>query len=132
GGVRVELVDTAGVEGEFGMRNSECGTTNGPHPNPLPKGEKGEGENQSEFRLPNSASAGISSAAQQFAAEQRAEAHLRILCLDSTRTLNEWERERWAAAADDLIVLTKSDGQRAIDIAELPRAVAASARTGLG
>ncbi len=115
-GVRVELIDTAGVE-DCGLRIADCGLPNNRQPsirNP-----------QSEIR--NS----ISSAAQQLAAEQAAAAQVHLLCLDWARPLNDWERERLSSCADHLIVLTKCDGARAIEI-DPPQAVRTSARTGAG
>jgi tRNA modification GTPase len=74
----------------------------------------------------------LTAAAQQLAARQHAQAHLRLLCLDAGRPLNDWERRRLAEAkSGDLIVLTKTDCPRRID-AELPAAVATSARSGAG
>ncbi len=91
-GVRMQLIDTAGVE-EF--------------------------------------PATISAAAQQLAVQQASDAQVRVLCLDSTRPLNEWELQRLSDSSNELIVLTKCDGRRAMEIG-LPQAVATSAQTGEG
>ncbi len=118
-GVRVQLVDTAGVE-ECGVRSAECGVAIVSSPS------------HSALHTPHSALAStISSAAQQLAAEQAAGAHVRLLCLDSSRPLNDWERERLSSPAHDLIVLTKCDGPSGIGT-NLPHAVKTSALSGHG
>jgi tRNA modification GTPase len=74
----------------------------------------------------------IEAAAQQFAHQQRAEAQVRLLCLDASRLLNDWERERLSGlSAADLVVLTKCDRPRKTDI-DLPCAIATSAASGAG
>jgi tRNA modification GTPase len=126
-GVRVQLVDTAGVE-DCGGGRAECGVP------PAPT------STESALRVPHSTlRSTISSAAQHLTAEQAAAAQVRLLCLDSTRSLNDWERQRLAAAPSsatsssptELIVLTKCDEGRA-SATVWPRAVATSARTGQG
>ncbi|HIQ20702.1 MAG TPA: GTP-binding protein [Planctomycetes bacterium] len=93
-GVRVVLVDTAGVE-------------------------------------PASRLDPVTGAAQAAGAEQAATAQLRLLCIDSTRPLNGWERaELRLRQADRLIVLTKCDLPPGTDF-QGP-AVATSSLTGHG
>jgi tRNA modification GTPase len=105
-GIRVELVDTAGVD--VGVQPSGCKTD-----------------------CQQAAAWTPAAAAQQRAVQQAAAAAVRLLCLDSTRPLNDWERRRLAASAGDVIVLTKGDGPKAIGT-ELSRPVTTSARTGEG
>jgi len=80
---------------------------------------------------PSGPAAEISRAVQAAASRQREAAHVSILCLDSTRPLNWWERSQLAAdAADRLLVLTKIDLPRQTDFNE--RAIATSSLTGEG
>jgi tRNA modification GTPase len=126
-GLRVQLIDTAGVEEECGMRNAECGIQD-PHSD---SPSRGEHERHSEFRIPNSAFACISTAAQELAAQQHAEADVRLLCLDFTRPLNDWEQRRLAAQPGDVVVLTKCDAVEAVNL-DVPGGLRTSARTGEG
>lgn len=74
----------------------------------------------------------IRSAAQSMSTKQAAQAHLRLLCLDATRSLNRWEQKQVAGPERDdrLLVLTKCDGLR---IANLDRpAIATSGLRGEG
>ncbi|NQT11292.1 MAG: 50S ribosome-binding GTPase [Planctomycetes bacterium] len=70
-------------------------------------------------------------AAQTASQRQSRAAHLRLLCLDSSRPLNGWEREQLAAdVAHRLLVLTKTDLPRQTDFAG--HAIAISSLTGEG
>jgi tRNA modification GTPase len=75
----------------------------------------------------------IDLAAQKVAAEQHESAHLRVLCLDSTRPMNDWERDKLQNASHNqktLVVLTKCDAPRTTDC-RAP-AIETSSRTGRG
>lgn len=63
------------------------------------------------------ASEGVQQAARDVTAEQTRQAHVQLLCLDSTRRLDAWEKDELAspAAAPRLLVLTKCDLPRATD-----------------
>jgi tRNA modification GTPase len=66
--------------------------------------------------------AGISGAAQASSAEQRQQAGLLLLCLDSTRPLNDWERGQLSEIKNGppaLVVLTKTDGARRLALSAL-------------
>jgi tRNA modification GTPase len=58
----------------------------------------------------------IAGTAQEMTREQHGRAQLRLLCLDSTRPLNAWEREQLARDEAQLLVLTKADQPRATDL----------------
>jgi tRNA modification GTPase len=61
----------------------------------------------------------IAAAADSAAAAQRREAHLEVLCLDSTRPLDDRERRELAAAdIEQIVVLTKCDVVRRTDLAQ--------------
>jgi tRNA modification GTPase len=74
----------------------------------------------------------IAAAAQTMTAEQSRQAHLQLLCLDSTRPLNDWERRQLASesARSRLLVLTKADESPAIDADVV--VIATSSKTGAG
>ncbi|HEY2840312.1 MAG TPA: GTPase [Pirellulales bacterium] len=60
----------------------------------------------------------VETAAQRATAEQREQAQVEVLCLDATRSLNDWERATLAAsprATIRLTVLTKIDGPRQLE-----------------
>jgi len=59
----------------------------------------------------------IQEAAESAAAGQRRAAHVEVLCLDATRTLDPWERSQLAGAAagQRIVVLTKCDTRRQTD-----------------
>ena len=60
----------------------------------------------------------IHAAAQAGATREAGRAQVQLLCLDATRPLEDWERRRLAAAADDprlRVVLTKCDRPAATD-----------------
>jgi len=60
--------------------------------------------------VPAGADLDLRHAAQAASRRQSRAAHLNVLCIDSTRPLNRWEREQLAAdAAGRLVVLTKID-----------------------
>lgn len=60
----------------------------------------------------------IAQAAQRFAGFQRERADVRLLCLDSSRPLNAWEREQLATEpeAGRIVVLTKCDAAPRADV----------------
>jgi tRNA modification GTPase len=65
---------------------------------------------------------GISGAAQASSAQQRQQARLLLLCLDSTRPLNDWERRQLKEIENGppaLVVLTKTDGVRRLALSPL-------------
>jgi len=75
----------------------------------------------------------VESAAQAATAEQRGLAQIELLCLDATRTPNDWERAALVArpaAATRVIVITKVDGPRRLE--RVAGAVETSSATGLG
>lgn len=80
----------------------------------------------------------IDHAAQKIAAEQHQTAHVQVLCIDSTRPMNDWERkklEKFSKTADpknrkNLVVLTKCDAPCETDCAA--SAIKTSSRTGQG
>ena len=74
----------------------------------------------------------IESAAASATADQRRGAHLQVLCIDSTRPLDVWERDQLALTAEGrrLVVLTKCDATRRTDC--MRAAVETSSWTGLG
>jgi tRNA modification GTPase len=75
----------------------------------------------------------IASAAQQMTQAQHEVADLRLLCLDATRPLNAWERERIEQDPEALLVMTKCDQPAALALEPLHRsAIATSAHTGAG
>ena len=65
-------------------------------------------------------------------ADQRRGAHLELLCIDSTRPLDTWERDQLALSAESrrLVVLTKCDATRQTDCTHT--AVETSSVTNLG
>ena len=75
----------------------------------------------------------IDAAAQQLGQEQAAGGHLRLLCLDSTRPLNDWERKELAdtSGVPPLLVMTKADQPRGGG-AMPPAAIETSAISGVG
>jgi len=80
---------------------------------------------------PSGPDADLREAVQAASSRQSRAAHLRILCVDSSRPLNPWEREQLAAdAANRLLVLTKVDLGRETDFTG--RAIATSSLTGEG
>jgi len=82
---------------------------------------------QSAALLPGDA---IGHAAQEAAGRQLRQARLRLLCLDVSRPTNAWERARLAEPSDWLVVLTKADLPRQMDL-DRP-AVVTSSHTGQG
>jgi len=130
-GVRFELVDTAGID------ETASGSSL-----PLPPGEgRGEGEVE-EARHPHPAlSQGervsmIDSAAQSFAAERRAEAAIRLCCIDVTEDASQTPAAPLEAAQCDIVVLTKADLPRGLlqraDALGNVNVVVTSSRTGQG
>jgi tRNA modification GTPase len=89
-GVKCWLIDTAGTRGE-GREE---------------RGEGGEG-----WAVHRPLNGDIEHAAQSASATQRSRADVQILCLDSTRPLDDWEREQFthSAGGRQIIVLTKCD-----------------------
>lgn len=73
----------------------------------------------------------VDRAAQTFAASQHRSARIQVLCLDSTRPLDDWELALLRETADRRIaVLTKCDTRRTL--VETVDAIATSSRTGQG
>ena len=75
----------------------------------------------------------IEHAAQLATDTQRRSAHVQVLCLDSTRPLDEWERRQLhdgSISEQGIVVLTKCDAPRAIDAGVT--AIETSSRTGQG
>jgi len=74
----------------------------------------------------------ISVQAQQLAGQQHRDADVQLLCLDSTRRLNSWEREQLAGptTAARIVALTKTDLRQATDYCGT--AIATSAASGAG
>jgi tRNA modification GTPase len=75
----------------------------------------------------------VETAAQAATAEQRSLARIEMLCLDATRTPNDWERAALAAqptVATRVIVITKIDGPRRLEA--IAGAVETSSATGAG
>jgi tRNA modification GTPase len=71
-------------------------------------------------------------AAQHMTSQQVEQAHLLLLCVEATRPLNDWERQRLAAPGPipRLVVLTKSDQPCRCELSE--PAIATSSLTGEG
>jgi tRNA modification GTPase len=137
-GVRFELVDTAGIDETL---SGYC--------LPLPSGHRsaaaGEGRGKGESpgaRHPHPAlSQGervsmIDSAAQSFAAERRAEAAIRLCCIDVTEDASQTPAAPLEAAQCDIVVLTKADLPRGLlqraDALDNVNVVVTSSRTGQG
>ena len=61
---------------------------------------------------------GIAAVAQEFTAQQIQLAQLQILCIDSTRPLNEWERSQLEldSPIERIVVITKTDRPRGTDL----------------
>lgn len=75
----------------------------------------------------------IHAAAQHMRHEQQAAAQLRVLCLDSTRPLNDWERKQLLHnATPRIVVLTKTDEPPGHDGIAPSDALLTSAKTGRG
>ena len=72
----------------------------------------------------------VRQAAQEASRQQTSQARLRLLCLDVSRTPNAWERARLDEHTDWLIVLTKADLPRQMEL-DRP-AVVTSRHTGQG
>ncbi len=106
-GVVCELIDTAGVD----LRHID---------------------GVDEHDAAATATADIAAAAQRQSLQQHKSAHVRVLCLDSSRALNDWERAelRRTAPSRTLVALTKCDQPRKIET--LGDAVATSSLTGQG
>ena len=113
-GVKCRLIDTAGTRGKENREE-----------------RRGKREERGEVELPLAVLQEIDSAAQSFAAERSRQAAIRMLCLDSTRPPDDWEREQARNAAErTIVVLTKCDlgGDTRLDFRALPT----SSRTGAG
>jgi tRNA modification GTPase len=75
----------------------------------------------------------IEHAAQLAADSQRRASHVQVLCLDSTRPMDDWERcelQGGATGRQRIVVLTKCDAPRAADVAAAD--IETSSRTGDG
>ena len=109
-GVRCVLIDTAGIE--FPPDAGTPGSAQAP---------LGKQEDQ----------VAIASAAQAISTEQARAAQTQLLCLDASRPLNAWEEAQLGdRSAHRILVMTKTDAPRRLDLAE--PAVATSAATGEG
>lgn len=108
-GVRCRLVDTAGT------RANEDAAIEG-----------------REFHRP--VACPIDHAAENATAHQRAEADIQLLCLDSTRPLDEWERNELANTpqGERLVVLTKCDAPRQSECVLSSNPIETSSLTGHG
>ncbi len=116
-GIPCDLIDTAGVQKPPGA-GSVFGALDVTIPSPL-----------SPKTVP--VPFGADQAAQVSSAQQRRTAHLELLCIDSSRPLDPWEREELAQPADRrFVVLTKCDAPRQTDCAY--PALETSSRTGAG
>ncbi len=106
-GVKCRLIDTAGVAA-VSLPEAGSGVAGGDAPDDVQR------------------------AARAVSIEQRERAHVRILCLDSTRPLADDERDDLAAASPipRIVVLTKIDAPRKTDFAE--HAAETSSLTGVG
>jgi len=81
--------------------------------------------------VPGGADEELGQAAQAASRRQRRAAHCQVLCLDSSRPLNPWEREQLGAdVAGRLLVLTKIDLPRKTDFSGA--AIPTSSQTGQG
>lgn len=95
-GVKCRLIDTAGRSGEE---------------------RKEKREERRETELPLAVSHDLDSAAQSFTAEQSRAADVQVLCIDSTRPLDEWERGQLHVETDRrrIVVFTKCDVPGGLD-----------------
>jgi len=132
GGVRCELVDTAGVEDTVGL-SSPISFRDGK------RGAEIEGVEGNRMHTALSKSndiAEIETAAQAIAAERRAEAAIRVCCLDLSGDAFESPTNAQPATECDIVVLTKADlprgpHQRADAFGNVA-VIATSSRTGSG
>jgi tRNA modification GTPase len=95
-GVKCRLIDTAGVEA--GDASEAEGATGVSPVAPVPKATLDSIDE-------------ISQSAQQAALEQSSRADVRVLCIDATRPMDDWERHQRSLASDGpwLVVFTKID-----------------------
>ncbi len=95
GGVRCQLIDTAGTSGEGRVESGEGRVESGEKKIPLAVSQQ----------------SGVEAAAQSAAERQRRAADVELFCLDSTRPLDDWElAELHSAGANSrVVVLTKCD-----------------------
>lgn len=102
-GVKCQLIDTAGVAAEPTGQ--------------LAVGDASHGVQQVGV---GDASHSVQQAAQAASREQKRRAHVRILCLDSTRPLVDWERNELALAtgSERVVVVTKIDLPRQTDFTQ--------------
>ncbi len=125
-GVKCRLIDTAGANavergewrGERGEGRGEC----------LAAASTRRTQMNSATTVENDADA----SAQKAAFRQRREAHFELLCIDSTRPLDDWERAQLTDSPRDgqIVVLTKCDVPRQSDCQQ--PAIETSAQTGFG
>ncbi len=83
----------------------------------------------------NAKEGSLSDAAQQMMSAQETNADLRLICVDSTRPLNAWERDEITRPGIKLIVTTKCDDATISDnarLSDLTPSVETSSRTGRG
>lgn len=130
-GVQCELVDTAGIDETLSSSSL-----------PLPPGEGRSEVASEEARHPHPALSRrervsmVDAAAQSIAAERRAEAAIRVCCIDITEEATQSPVAALDSAACDIVVLTKADLprsplQRADSLGNVA-VVVTSSRTGQG
>jgi len=110
-GVKCLLIDTAGMSGEWRVESGEWG-------------EKEERDGRftghsitGHSMDPLAVSPDIESASQSAAAEQHAAADVQVLCIDSTRPPDDWERGQLHVGTDRrrIVVFTKCDVPGGLD-----------------
>jgi tRNA modification GTPase len=121
-GVKCQLIDTAGARGGGrGTRNEGSGIA-----------DEGWGIADEGWAVHRPLNCDIDEAAESAAAEQRRRADVQVLCLDSTRPLDAWERDELARnqSGQRIVVLTKCDAARQTDC--IDAALETSSLTGHG
>jgi tRNA modification GTPase len=115
GGVKCQLIDTAGMGPEPG----DLGWPGSSGSEPPERRQSGGSPTNASRRCPSTPAThppdleppSIEQAAQAAARQQSRQADVRIFCLDSTRPLNEWEQDQLEGATGgvQVVVLTKID-----------------------
>ncbi len=128
GEISCRLIDTAGRD--LYSYDPQDGEAIAPSlPSPL-RGRGAGGEGEIDEPANHSANP-LTAAAQRATLEQTNQADLRLICLDSTREPNAWEKTQLVAAKNALVVLTKCDIPES-RAPTLPSSVHTSSRTGTG